>query len=100
MSDPTRTELRLYERAIRQGWDVPAAVRAEVIGMLAAIVRDPRARRRDRTAAARALLQATRVDLDAIRVAQGAQYEELARRLEALEGGGGGGELAGAEGGD
>jgi hypothetical protein len=34
----------------------------------------------------RALLQATRVDLEAIRVAQGALYEDLVGRLEALEG--------------
>lgn len=32
------------------------------------------------------LLQASRVELDAIRVAQGAQYEDLVRRLRAMEG--------------
>ena len=99
MSDPSRSDLRLYERALRDGWDVPAATRAEVIRVLGEIVGDAKARRRDRTAAARALLQASRVELEAIRVAQAAQYEDLARRLAALEGDGGG-ELASAGGGD
>jgi len=99
MPDPSRSDLRLYERALRNGWDVPAATRVEVIRVLGEIVSDTKARRRDRTAAARALLQASRVELDAIRVAQSVQYEDLARRLEALEGDAVG-ELAEAEGGD
>jgi hypothetical protein len=99
MPDPSRSDLRLYERALRNGWDVPAATRVEVIRVLGEIVADPKARRRDRTGAARALLQASRVELDAIRVAQSVHYEDLARRLEALEGDVGG-ELAAAEGGD
>ena len=86
MSHPSRSELRLYERALRNGWDVPAETRAEVVRVLGEIVRDGTAKRRERTAAARALLQATRVDLEAIRVAQELQYEDLVRRLEALEG--------------
>jgi hypothetical protein len=99
MPDPSRSDLRLYERALRNGWDVPAATRAEVIKVLGEIVGDAKARRRDRTAAARALLQASRVELDAIRVAQALHYEDLAHRLEALEGDGGAG-LAETEGED
>jgi hypothetical protein len=86
MSHPSRSELRLYERALRNGWDVPAETRAEVVRVLAEIVGDGTAKRRERTAAARALLQATRVELEAIRVAQEVQYEDLVQRLEALEG--------------
>jgi hypothetical protein len=99
MSHPSRSDLRLYERALRNGWDVPVETRTEVVQMLGKIVRDGTAKHRERTAAARALLQATRVDLEAIRVAQGVLYEDLAGRLEALEGDRGG-ELAEAEGGD
>jgi hypothetical protein len=99
MPDPSRSDLRLYERALRNGWDVPAATRAEVIKVLGEIVSDTQARRRDRTAAARALLQASRVELEAIQVAQALHHEDLSRRLEALEDDGGG-ELAEAEGGD
>jgi hypothetical protein len=54
--------------------------------MMRTIMVDTKSTRRDRTAAARVLLQADRVELDAIRVAQGAQYEDLVRRLRALEG--------------
>ena len=78
MSHPSRSDLRLYERALRNGWDVPAETRAEVVRVLAEIVRDGNAKRRERTAAARALLQATRVELEAVRVAQGVLYEDLA----------------------
>ena len=99
MSDPSRSDLRLYERALRNGWDVPSATRVEVIRVLGEIVADAKARRRDRTAAARVLLQASRVELDAIRVAQSLRYGDLAHRLEALEGDGSGG-LANAEDGD
>jgi hypothetical protein len=86
MSEPSRSDMRLYERALRQGWHIPTELRVEIIEMMRKIVVDPAATRRDRTAAARVLLQADRVELDAIRVAQGAQYEDLARRLRALEG--------------
>ncbi len=99
MPDPSRSDLRLYERALRSGWDVPESTRVEVIKVLGEIVSDAKARRRDRTAAARALLQATRVELDAIRVAQSVQHEDLSRRVVALEGDGGG-ELACAGGED
>ena len=97
MSHPSRSELVLYERALRNGWDVPAETRAEVVRVLSEIVRDGNAKRRERTAAARALLQATRVELEAIRVAQGVLYEDLAGRLAALEGDHRGAELAEAE---
>ena len=65
---------------------MPSETRAEVVRVLAEIVRDGTAKRRERTAAARALLQATRVELEAVRVAQGVLYEDLAQRLEVLEG--------------
>jgi len=65
---------------------VPAETRAEVVRVLSEIVRDGNAKRRERTSAARALLQATRVELEAVRVAQGVLYEDALARLEALEG--------------
>jgi hypothetical protein len=78
--------MRLHGRALRQGWNIPAAKRTEIIDMLLGIVNDRTATPRERTSAARALLQATRVELDAIRVAQAAQYEDLVRRMASLEG--------------
>jgi hypothetical protein len=86
MPEPSRSDMRLYERALRQGWDIPAELRTEIITTMRQIIGDTTATRRDRTAAARVLLQANRVELDAIRVAQGTQYEDLVRRLRALEG--------------
>ena len=86
MPDPSRSDMKLYERALRNGWDVPAATRVEVIRVLGEIVGDAKATTRERTSAARAVMQASRVELDAIRVAQGLQYEDLIRRVEALEG--------------
>ena len=100
MPDPSRSDLRLYERALRNGWDVPAATRVEVIRVLGEIVGDAKARRRDRTAAARALLQASRVELDAIRLAESLRYGDLERRVGALEGDGGDAGLEGVEGTD
>ena len=85
MTKPSRSDLRLYARAVRQGWQVPARVRSEIVEMLRTIATDREASRRERTSAARALMQATRVELDAIRVAHGAQYEDLIRRLSELE---------------
>jgi hypothetical protein len=85
MSEPSRSDMRLYERALRQGWDIPAKLRTEILTTMRQIMGDTTATRRDRTAAARVLLQANRVELDAIRVAQGSQFEEMVHRMRALE---------------
>ena len=100
MSDPSRSDMKLYERALRNGWDVPAATRIAVVRMLGEIVGDAKARRRDRTAAARALLQASRVELEAIRLADSLRCGDLERRVAALEGDGGDAGLGEAEGTD
>jgi hypothetical protein len=86
MPKPSRSDIRLYLRALRQGWNIPAEMRIGIINMLGEIAIDKGSTRRERTSAARALMQASRVELDAIRVAQAAQYESMARRLDALEG--------------
>lgn len=86
MLEPSREDQRLLIRALRQGWDIPAGLRAQIVAVLGEIISDKGATRRERTSAARALMQASRVELDAIRVAQGTQHEDVIRRLEALEG--------------
>jgi hypothetical protein len=99
MSKVSRTEIRVYETAVREGWDIPAEKRAEAIEVLSTIMHDATVGRRDRMAAARALLQpsrgevpalraeldALRAELDALRAAHGTQYEELVHRLRAIE---------------
>jgi hypothetical protein len=87
MTKPSRSDQVLYERALSQGWDIPAELRTKIIKMLGEITSDGGSTKRERTAAARALVQASRVELDAIRVAMLAQFEDMTRRLAALEGG-------------
>jgi hypothetical protein len=101
MPKPSRSDSdeRLLTRALREGWHVPEEKKTKVIEMLCAIVAAPDAKKRERTSAARALLQASRVELDAIRLAQGIVGDDLTRRVEDLEGGAGG-ELATAAGAD
>jgi hypothetical protein len=99
MFKPSPADSPLLIRALRQGWDIPAEMREKIVAVLCEITSDPKAKPRERTSAARALVQASRVELDAIRVAQEAQYEDLIRRLRALEEQGDGG-LAEAAGGD
>ena len=99
MFEPSREDARLLQRALKQGWDVPVPLRTKIIEVLGGIVGDENATARERTAAARAVMSATRVELDAIRVAQGTQFEDLVERMDALEGKTDAG-LAKAEGGD
>ena len=86
MSKPSRSDLRLYVRALGQGWNIPRAVRTEIVKKLHTIVTGEGSTTRERTSAARAIMQASRVELDAIRLAHGATYENLIRRMDALEG--------------
>ena len=64
---------------------VPQAVREQIIATMQAMLTDEKSSARERNAAARLLVQASRVELDAIRVAQAAEFHEFERRLRALE---------------
>jgi hypothetical protein len=86
MSKPSRSDLRLYVRALQQGWNIPRGVRSEIVETLHGIVTGNGVTTRERTSAARAIMQASRVELDAIRLAHGAQYENLIKRMDAMEG--------------
>jgi hypothetical protein len=85
MFEPSRSDSPLLTRALQHGWKIPAEMREKVVAVLCEITSDPKAKPRERTAAARALLQASRVELDAIRTAQEAQFGDLMHRLQALE---------------
>jgi hypothetical protein len=85
MFEPSRSDSPLLIRALQHGWQIPSEMRAKVVAVLCEITTDAKARPRERTAAARALLQASRVELEAIRAAEAARCEELLERLEALE---------------
>lgn len=86
MARPSRSDIRLYERAFRQKWEIAPKKRKEIIEMLVKIAKESTSNR-EKTAAARALMQASRVELDAIRLAQLTLFEDMGRRLEVLEGG-------------
>jgi hypothetical protein len=85
MFEPSRSDSPLLIRALQHGGTIPAEIREEVVAVLGAITADPEARPRERTAAARALLQASRVELEAIGAAEAAPYGDRLERLAAPE---------------
>jgi len=60
-------DTRLYVQALREAWDVPVAKRIKVVEMLLEIALNPNGKPRERTAAARVLLGAGRLNVTAIR---------------------------------
>jgi hypothetical protein len=79
-------DARLVERALRESWPVPQALRKPLIQRLANIVQDPKASPREAVAAARALLAASRINLESTAVAgKLREIEEIAARLDELE---------------
>jgi hypothetical protein len=79
-------DARLAERALRESWDVPAELRPELVQVLADLARSPTASPRERTSAIKALLQASRINLDAIQTAMAADYQDVLAELEELRG--------------
>jgi|SRR5262245_15446844 len=84
-------DARLAERALREGWDVPAEKRPELIAKLIDIaLGEGPAGPRERVSAIKALLGASRLNLEALRVAMSAEeFAGILGRLERLEGDGG-----------
>jgi hypothetical protein len=78
---------RLAERALRESWPVPAELRPELVRILAELARSPEGSPRERTSAIKALLRASRLNLEAIRVAMAADYADVLEELEALRDG-------------
>jgi hypothetical protein len=77
-------DARLLCRALREGWDVPAERRPAVIARLVEIATGKESAPREATAAARALLQAARLQLDSVKVAEASGYAEALALLEEL----------------
>jgi hypothetical protein len=90
-------DARLAERALRESWPVPAELRPELVRVLAELARSPSASPRERTAAITALLQASRLNLEALKVAMAADYQDVLAELAELRVGELGGGAAGAE---
>ena len=84
--DCERTERHLALRALRAGWDVPAERRPGLIAVAMGLAEDPAVPPRERLAAVRALILASRTELAAIETAMRAEdHESTLRRLAALE---------------
>jgi len=79
-------DTRLVERALRERWPIPKALRGPLIDRLAGIVQDPDTSPREATSAAKAILTASRLNLEVITKAIDAdKHEDVLRRLKTLE---------------
>ena len=77
---------RLVQRALRECWTIPPELRACLIERLGNIVQDSTARPRDVTAAGRAILAASKINLDHISVTIKAHmHADIERRLDVVE---------------
>jgi hypothetical protein len=77
---------RLVERALRERWAIPPELRASVIERLGKIVQDSEAGPREVTAAGRAILTASKINLDHISVTIKAHmHADIERRLDVVE---------------
>jgi hypothetical protein len=79
-------DTRLVERAIAESWPIPNDLRPRLIKRLSRIMGDKNNSPRERVSAAKALLSASKVNLDAITVAMQADtHENITERLKELE---------------
>lgn len=79
-------ETRLVERAIRERWPIPTKIRRPLIERLFEIIEDTESSPREVTSAAKAILSASKLNLESIAATMKAQnHEEFEDRLTALE---------------
>ena len=57
-----RSEIRLYERAMKQRWPISDQQRGEIVNALMATINNPLSSERDKTSAARALMSAEQMN--------------------------------------
>jgi hypothetical protein len=77
---------RLIERALRERWPIPKSIRKPLIERLNEIVQDTESSPREVTSAAKAILSASKLNLETITATIKAQeHEELVARLSELE---------------
>jgi hypothetical protein len=88
-------DARLAERALREGWPVPEDRKPELVAKLIEVATSPETMPRERVSAIKALLSASKLNLETLRVAMAAEeFEDLKARLQRLEGGDGSGDAA------
>ncbi len=77
---------RLLERALRERWPISRKMRKPVIERLYEIVQDTGSSPREVTSAARAILSASKLNLETITAAiRAEEHEELIDRIDELE---------------
>jgi hypothetical protein len=77
---------RLVERAIAEQWPIPDKLRPRLVKKLSRIMMDPHVSPREATSAAKALLAASKINLESIGTAMKAEeHEDLIDRIEELE---------------
>jgi hypothetical protein len=87
---------KLAERALRERWPVPPDRLPGLVTILLELAESPATRPRERIAATKALLGASKLNLEALKVAMLAEEFELLRdRLAGLAGGGAAGDADG-----
>jgi hypothetical protein len=59
-------DTRLVERALAERWPIPKSLRGPLIDRLAGIVQDPASSPREATSAAKAILSASKINLDVV----------------------------------
>jgi hypothetical protein len=81
-----RRENRLTERALRERWVIPASLRVSLIRRLSNIVDDLKSGPRETISAAKAILSASKINLDDIAMTiKAREHEDLDRRMTELE---------------
>jgi hypothetical protein len=85
-SAPGIRTTRLVERALRESWAIPDNLRGSLVRRLAKIMRDKSASPREITSAAKAILAASKINLESIATTMKAEeHEDLIQRIEELE---------------
>jgi hypothetical protein len=79
-------ETRLVERALRERWPIPKAIRKPLIERLNEVVQDTCSTPREVVSAAKAILYASKLNLETLTATMKAQeHEELLDRVAELE---------------
>ena len=72
-------ETRLWERALKERWPIPEAMRGVIIKSLGKILVDAESSPREKTAAARALMAADQQNIEMEKMEQADEHEQRAR---------------------
>lgn len=79
-------DTRLMERALAERWPIPDDLRPTLVRRLAYIMTSDNSSPREITSAAKALLSASKINLDAVTAAiRAEEHEEIKDRIEKLE---------------